>query len=446
MSAQEPPVLLGVAAEELPRDQSMEYHNRQSAASVRPALKPLKPRGFRALVGLENMARRTLGIFLLLVTVILWTASNFLASYIFADKTYSKPYFVTYINTSFFAISLIPIFLRISHEHGFSHIKNSLVIFWEGKGDYAPVGSKPRDDDEVEDSMSASQTRLLVDNDVGPALTLTGEPQPPEEMLSVPETAWLSLEFCLLWFGANYLVAACLEYTSVASSTILTSTSSIWTLVFGALVRVEHFSYKKLIGVLASLAGIVLISSVDLAGEDNDDNRGNFPHKSQGEIAIGDAMAFGSAVMYGIYTVVMKKKIGNEDRVNMPLFFGLVGLFNVIFMWPGFIILHYTGVEEFGLPPTGKIWAIVLLNSASSFISDYAWAYAMLLTTPLVVTVGLSMTIPLSLIGQIILNTQYSSALYWVGALVVLLSFLFINHESKEDQPRPIREGFDEFA
>lgn len=56
----------------------------------------------------------------------------------------------------------------------------------------------------------------------------------------------------------------------------------------------------------------------------------------------------------------------------------------------------------------------------------------MLLTTPLVVTVGLSLTIPLSLIGQMVLSSQYSSGLYWVGALVVVLSFLFVNHESHE--------------
>jgi solute carrier family 35 protein F5 len=60
----------------------------------------------------------------------------------------------------------------------------------------------------------------------------------------------------------------------------------------------------------------------------------------------------------------------------------------------------------------------------------------MLLTTPLVVSVGLTMTIPLSLIAQMILNSQYSSALYWVGASIVLLSFLFINHEAREeDEP-----------
>lgn len=55
----------------------------------------------------------------------------------------------------------------------------------------------------------------------------------------------------------------------------------------------------------------------------------------------------------------------------------------------------------------------------------------MLLTTPLVVTVGLSLTIPLSLVGQIVLQSQYASPLYWVGAAIVFLSFLVVNHESK---------------
>ena len=36
--------------------------------------------GFRAKLGLGGVARRTLGIALLMVTVILWTVSNFLAS------------------------------------------------------------------------------------------------------------------------------------------------------------------------------------------------------------------------------------------------------------------------------------------------------------------------------------------------------------------------------
>ena len=231
--------------------------------------------------------------------------------------------------------------------------------------DYRLVGSKVNNEEDnhgvnISDQNASPNAQLLVEDDLM-TQTLPDEPANGiQEVLTFRETAFLSLEFCLLWFLANYFVAACLTYTSVASSTILTSTSSIWTLIFGALVRVERFSLKKLVGVLASLAGIILISSVDLSG-DNDGNRGSFPHKSQRQIAIGDSMAFFSAVMYGIYTVVMKKRIGNEDRVNMPLFFGMVGLFNVIFLWPGFVVLHLTGIETFELPPTRKIWLIVLV-------------------------------------------------------------------------------------
>ena len=76
---------------------------------------------------------------------------------------------------------------------------------------------------------------------------------------------------------------------------------------------------------------------------------------------------------------------------------------------------------------------IILGNSMASLLSDMLWAYAMLLTTPLVVTVGLSLTIPLSLIGEMIQYAQYSSWVYWVGAGVVFISFLFVNHESREE-------------
>lgn len=55
----------------------------------------------------------------------------------------------------------------------------------------------------------------------------------------------------------------------------------------------------------------------------------------------------------------------------------------------------------------------------------------MLLTTPLIVTVGLSLTIPLALLGQMLLHQNSPKFLYWVGAVLVLVAFLFINNESE---------------
>ena len=135
----------------------------------------------------------------------------------------------------------------------------------------------------------------------------------------------------------------------------------VWTLGFGTLLKVEKFTVRKLIGVLASLAGIILISSIDVSG-DQDKNRGSFPHKSHKQIAIGDILALTSAVMYGIYTTVMKKRIGDESRADMLLFFGFVGLFNIITLLPGLFVVHFTGIETFELPPTRRILVIVMVR------------------------------------------------------------------------------------
>lgn len=132
---------------------------------------------------------------------------------------------------------------------------------------------------------------------------------------------------------------------------------------------VERFTFKKLFGVLASFAGIILTSSVDISGS-NDANRGTFPHKSSTQTAVGDVLALISAVIYGVYATTMKKKIGDESKVNMPLFFGFVGLFGMIVLLPGFPLLHYTGVEKFQLPPTRRVIVVILVSSHKPRLSQ----------------------------------------------------------------------------
>ncbi|KAL4887455.1 hypothetical protein BJY04DRAFT_212492 [Aspergillus karnatakaensis] len=393
---------------------------------------PSPPRRSR----LVGAARRTLGICLLLIVVILWTASNFLASTIFADDTYSKPFFVTFLNTSTFILPLFTIvasrlwgLFRAGKLYQVQSFENLLQRLDSQYSDAESERILDRDSisgSEAEDRGAWDASR--VDND--------SNKRHGDQKLGLKETAKLSFHFCLLWFTANYFSMACLQFTTVGSTTILTSTSGVWTLIFGALIGVEKFTARKLAGVIASLIGIILISRVDLSATDSttpgDGGGSTFPPKTPGEIALGDAMAAFSAVMYGVYTIVLKRQVGDESRVNMQLFFGLVGFFNMFLLWPGFVILHLTGIETFALPDTSRVWTIILVNSLSSLLSDICWAYAMLLTSPLVVTVGLSLTIPLSLVGQIFLQGEYATPLYWVGATVVFLSFLVVHHESRE--------------
>ncbi|KAH8705080.1 hypothetical protein BGW36DRAFT_366771 [Talaromyces proteolyticus] len=434
-----------------------------------------------------GLARHTLGIILLSCVVFLWTASNFLASTILADDSYSHPFFITYVNTSFFIVFLIIVIsrriFRIWRRGKLSHVKSwkSFLVYLDSHGmkETMPGGTfdggvegedeeNNDENDELDDRAIMQRQRLLDSYQDPEDVFPTTAKVTPTGRLGLKETARLAAQFCLLWFLANYFALACLQYTTVGSTTILTSTSGVWTLIFGAMIGVEKFTARKCLGVLASLAGVILISRVDMSTSNDEivtpptnpvgdgDDGSSFPNKTSAEIALGDAMAAFSAIVYGVYTIVMKKQVGDESRVNMQLFFGMVGFFNVFFLWPGFIILHKLDIEPFSLPSENRIWIIILvtstsfslwhmlmsilkINSLSSLISDICWAYAMLLTTPLVVTVGLSLTIPLSLVGQIILQGEYASVLYWIGAVIVFLSFLIVNHESKEEEEQNLR-------
>lgn len=49
----------------------------------------------------------------------------------------------------------------------------------------------------------------------------------------------------------------------------------------------------------------------------------------------------------------------------MQLFFGFVGLFNLLFMWPLGLILHFTGAETFELPSSSEALGGLLVNVRS---------------------------------------------------------------------------------
>jgi solute carrier family 35 protein F5 len=51
------------------------------------------------------------------------------------------------------------------------------------------------------------------------------------------------------------------------------------------------------------------------------------------------------AFFYSSYIVLLRRKVNHEDNMDAPMFFGFVGLFNAIFLWPG-----YFGNDKIILP------------------------------------------------------------------------------------------------
>lgn len=390
---------------------------------------------------------------------------------LFGEGGYAKPFLVTYINTSIFVVPMIPILLKeifVRYRAGnlrasFKRIfcRESLRSFWTGETYYVVGQEEDEGEGEGEAFIKPGDGSIL------PATRFSdvqregrSVEESTSEYLELVPTARYALAFCLLWFGANYFAMACLQYTTVASTTILTSTSSVWTLLIGAISRIERFTWRKLCGVLASIVGIVLISRVDLSAPATDtssppahlllmlrtlvkkNNKNDTstsystPKRSVGEIALGDALALLSAIIYGLYTIMLKQTTlkAAPRTLNMVLFFSLVGLFNIILFLPVFPILHFTGLETFEFPPSAHVWIMLISMSLSSMVSDVAWAYAMVMTSPLVATVALSLNIPFSLIGEMVIQGRYEGWIYWVGAMVVVGSFVFVDREEVKDE------------
>ncbi|KAJ4483999.1 hypothetical protein C8R41DRAFT_840151 [Lentinula lateritia] len=350
-----------------------------------------------------------IGISLLLVVVFLWTTSNFVTQDLFQDG-YEKAFLVTYLNTSAFTLYLLPFLIK-------SYLPK-ITAAWRVKktsrydsGEYEPLHSEDvyADDDNSEETHR-HERRPSGSSELPP--------------FTVRETSDLAFIFCFIWFAANWTLNASLNYTSVASATILSSTSGFFTLGLGRIFHVETLTLAKIGAVSTSFVGVLLVALSDSSQTSSESD--NLVSTSISiRHALGDSLAVFSAVFYAFYVILLKVRIRSESRIDMKTFFGFVGLFNIILCWPIGVILHVTGVERFELPSSEKAVGALLVNMAITWSSDYLYVLAMLKTTPLVVTIGLSLTIPLAVLGDFFLSNPVRLPVL-AGALLVLISFVVV--------------------
>merc|ERR1712224_1129238 len=143
--------------------------------------------------------------------------------------------------------------------------------------------------------------------------------------------------------------------TSVASNTILSTMSGPFSLLLSRCLLDTQMSPWNVGGVLITLLGAVFIGYLD--GHNDDDH-------DKGTVW-GDALALVSALIYGVYVTIIKYRIHDESAVNMPLFFGLLGMINFLSLWPFLILLDVMEWEHF-VWPKGDVLSLLTLNGLIS--------------------------------------------------------------------------------
>ncbi|XP_076459451.1 solute carrier family 35 member F5-like isoform X2 [Babylonia areolata] len=233
--------------------------------------------------------------------------------------------------------------------------------------------------------------------------------------LSVKEVIRLAVIFCLLWFFANYTYQEALKDTEAGIVNVLSSTSGLFTLICAAIYPSSHgdrFTLSKLFAVLVSLGGVVMVSLSDLKIEDS--------------VPAGALWGLASAMLYAFYLVMVRRRVTHEDHMDLPMFFGFVGLACALLLWPGFFILHYSQQEVFEWPDRHQ-WLFVLLNGLiGTVLSEILWLWACFLTSSLVATLALSLTIPLTMVADVVVKKVEYSLLFYLGSVPIFISFFLV--------------------
>ncbi|MCO5555177.1 hypothetical protein L7F22_008720 [Adiantum nelumboides] len=375
------------------------------------------------------------GLLLIGTVVLIWVTSAEVTQSIFT--AYRHPFVLTYLGVSLMVIYLPVavakdwIYARLTRRFSTRQkIADTPIEIISLKNSVVPVSPSKTNGVSLRGADLDLQHSIFVDDNTEHTTELGVDKSKATKksvVLSPRDLAKHSFCIAPLWFLNEYLSNAALAYTSVASTTILSSTSGLFTLFFGALLGQDSLNVSKVVAVFVSITGVFMttLGSTWAADEPQVSSAQATEHS-----ITGDILGLLSAVSYGLFTVLLKKFAGKEgEGADVQKVFGYIGLFTLVALW--WLVWPLTALNlepTFSVPTSLKIDEVVIANGfVGSFLSDYFWALSVVWTTPLVATLGMSLTIPLAMVADIFIHGRYFSAIYVLGSVQVFAGFVIAN-------------------
>ncbi len=197
---------------------------------------------------------------------------------------------------------------------------------------------------------------------------------------------------------------ASLSFTTIAHSLALVYTAPVFVTIASAWLLHEPIPRRKWLGVFVAVIGIGI-----LAG---------FEPRLTGRMVIGDLLAIGSAVMYGLYSVA-----GRSQRVHYPLFTYAGAVYGIAALWT-------LPAAAFSFTPEGYGWrqigSIIALGMLPSGLGHTLYNAALRRTHATYVNLIATQEVTGGVILGVLLLQEIPNLSSMVGAAVTLLGITLV--------------------
>lgn len=330
--------------------------------------------------------QRIIGAVLVMITNCLWVASAELSQYIYRENgaNYTKPFTLSFVSQSMFSVFLL----------GF--MKKSWQDIWNLETH--PDGFTP------------------------PPLPSSADTPIATAPFPINYVFRLALILTPIYIMSSWTYNSSIWLTTVASSSIISTMTSLFTLALGAMSGVERFSYYKCSLACLSITGVAIILSVDHQNL-----------KEGRQYLAGDALSLISAFIYAVFSVVIKSRAGPEGAVKMTMVFSFVGCISLLVGWPSIFVVDRLGVEKFEIPSL-RVSALLAVNAfIGAVIPTILYAITIVMTTPLTSTLSVSLMVPFSITWDWLAGKKKFTIPYFIGAILVIIGFVAVNFTASQE-------------
>jgi len=218
----------------------------------------------------------------------------------------------------------------------------------------------------------------------------------------------------------NTLIYFAGHTTSAINLSLISITFPIFTVILSRLMFKEKINLYKILGILLVVAGVVLLIT-----------KGNLSRLLEISFAIGDLWMLLAAIIFAVYSILLKRKPAGISIWAFQLATFIIGL---IFLTPFFIWDSFTVPHSAFEPKT--ILSIFYIGVFASLVAFTLWNKAIVAVGPSKAGM-IYYTLPIfSAISASIFLSESVSLIHLYSALLIIPGILIANFEGKKPAER----------